>query len=95
MEAVLNETQVKDILGVSLACLRRWRLLGQGPRYRKVGSRVKYRPADVTLWFEKQPTGGDGQRLEKARRVPVHSMAVSRTKAASKSYAAIETASAA
>jgi len=37
MNALLTETQVSEQLQVSLACLRRWRLHGEGPQYLKVG----------------------------------------------------------
>lgn len=43
METLLNETQVSQKLQVSLACLRRWRLLGAGPEYIKVEPLVRYR----------------------------------------------------
>lgn len=67
MEALLDETQVSELIGFSLACLRRWRLIGEGPEYKKVGSRVKYRPEDLAQWVDKQPSGGNGHRLEPAR----------------------------
>ncbi len=45
--SLLNEKQVSDLLGVSLACLRRWRWLKQGPAFVKLGSAVRYRPEDL------------------------------------------------
>jgi hypothetical protein len=44
MEKLMNETEVSEFLGVSLACVRRWRLFGEGPEYKKVGPLVRYRP---------------------------------------------------
>jgi len=67
MEALMNETQVSEMLQVSLACLRRWRLLGEGPEYKKVGPLVRYRPESVADWVNRQPSGGDGQRFEPNR----------------------------
>jgi predicted DNA-binding transcriptional regulator AlpA len=62
MDSLLNETQVSERLQVSLACLRKWRLLGQGPQYLKVGPLVRYRPEAVEQWVEQLPTGGNGRR---------------------------------
>lgn len=67
MESLLNETQVAEVLQVSLACMRRWRLMGQGPEYRKVGPLVRYRREDLERWIESQPSGGNGHRIEDAR----------------------------
>jgi hypothetical protein len=67
MEALMNETQVSEMLQVSLACLRRWRLLGEGPEYKKVGPLVRYRPESVADWVNRQPSGGNGQRFEPRR----------------------------
>ena len=58
---LLNEMEVASLLTVSVATIRRWRLLGQGVRYMKVGSAVRYRPEDVTAWLNSRPTGGDKQ----------------------------------
>lgn len=57
-ESLLNEHDVARITGLSIASVRRWRLLSQGPRYLKIGSAVRYRPTDVTAWLESRPTGG-------------------------------------
>src|SRR5260370_31763824 len=62
METFMNETQVSEKIQVSLACLRRWRHLGEGPQYVKVGPLVRYRPEAITKWAETLPTGGNGHR---------------------------------
>jgi predicted DNA-binding transcriptional regulator AlpA len=62
MEALLNETHVSEKLQVSFACLRRWRLLGAGPQYIKVGPLVRYRPESIDQWIEALPTGGNGRK---------------------------------
>jgi predicted DNA-binding transcriptional regulator AlpA len=56
---LLNDRQVADFLGVSLATVRRWRLLGQGPRYLKLGASCKYKVSDVAAWLESRPSGGE------------------------------------
>jgi predicted DNA-binding transcriptional regulator AlpA len=55
---LLNEYGVSEILGVSVATIRRWRLLRQGPKYIKVGSSVRYKREDVAAWLDSRPTGG-------------------------------------
>ena len=56
---LLNESQVAQKLGVSIATVRRWRVLKVGPRFRKIGSAsVRYALADLKAWVESQPSGG-------------------------------------
>jgi predicted DNA-binding transcriptional regulator AlpA len=59
IENLVNEREVARITGMSLATVRRWRLLGKGPKYLKVGSAVRYRPEDVAAWIASRPTGGE------------------------------------
>jgi hypothetical protein len=63
MDKLLTEIQVSDSLQVSLACLRRWRLRGEGPQYIKVGPLVRYRPQDLDDWIAALPSGGNGYRF--------------------------------
>jgi len=56
-----TEKQVSKQLNVSVASLRRWRLLKRGPQFIKVGSLVRYRPEDIERWLSDLPIGGDGQ----------------------------------
>jgi hypothetical protein len=55
---LLNDREVANFLRVSTATVRRWRLLGQGPRFRKLGSSVRYEFVDLEKWLNAQPTGG-------------------------------------
>lgn len=66
LETLLNERDVARITGLSLASVRRWRFLRQGPKYLKINSAVRYRSEDVTAWLESRPTGG-GQPQSEAR----------------------------
>jgi predicted DNA-binding transcriptional regulator AlpA len=59
VENLLNEHDVARITGLSVASVRRWRLLRQGPRYLKIGSAVRYRSEDVKAWLASRPTGGE------------------------------------
>ena len=61
MESLLNEKEVARITGMSLASVRRWRIVGQGPRYIKLGAACRYRPEDLSSWLESLPSGGGHQ----------------------------------
>jgi predicted DNA-binding transcriptional regulator AlpA len=67
MESFLNEIQLSEKIHVSLACLRRWRLRGEGPQYVKVGPLVRYRPEAVAQWVETLPIGGNGRHAVRRR----------------------------
>lgn len=62
VEKLLNEHDLARITGMSVATVRRWRLFRQGPKYLKLGSAVRYQPADVAAWLKARPTGGEAQR---------------------------------
>jgi predicted DNA-binding transcriptional regulator AlpA len=59
IEALLNEHDVARLTGLSVASVRRWRLLRQGPRYLKIGAAVRYKPEDISSWLASRPTGGE------------------------------------
>jgi predicted DNA-binding transcriptional regulator AlpA len=58
-ESLLNEHDVARMTGLSVASMRRWRLLHQGPKFLKLGSAVRYSAADLAAWLESRPSGGD------------------------------------
>ena len=55
----LNEKEVAQIYNLSVTTLRKWRLLGRGPRFVKLGRSVRYSAADLAGWLESRPFGGD------------------------------------
>lgn len=48
----MTVSDVADALRVSEGTLRNWRLAKRGPRFAKVGGRVRYREEDVAGWIE-------------------------------------------
>jgi predicted DNA-binding transcriptional regulator AlpA/DNA-binding cell septation regulator SpoVG len=58
IDKLLNEHDVARITGLSVASVRRWRLLRQGPKYLKIGAAVRYKPEDISAWLESRPNGG-------------------------------------
>jgi predicted DNA-binding transcriptional regulator AlpA len=59
IETLLNEHDVARITGLSVASVRRWRLLRRGPKYLKIGAAVRYKPEDISAWLESRPTFGE------------------------------------
>ena len=49
---VLNEHEAASMLGCSAALLRKWRRLGDGPSYSKLGRLVRYRQEDIQAFLE-------------------------------------------
>ena len=51
---LLTETEVAGMLNLQVATLRRWRWMGQGPRFIKIGAAVRYDPQDITAFIVAQ-----------------------------------------
>ena len=62
IQPLITEHEVASVTGLSVASVRRWRLLRQGPNYMKIGASVRYKPEDLAAWLESRPTGGEGVR---------------------------------
>jgi len=59
----LTQAALADRWNISPRTLERWRWLGQGPQYLKVGGQVRYRLADVEAYERNQlraSTAGTG-----------------------------------
>jgi hypothetical protein len=58
-----SDQQVSVFLGVSVATVRRWRALGQGPAWKRFGASngapIRYFRPDVMAWASAQAGGGD------------------------------------
>jgi predicted DNA-binding transcriptional regulator AlpA len=61
LQELLTERDVARITGLSVASVRRWRLLRQGPKYLKIGAAVRYRAEDISMWLKSRPSGGEQQ----------------------------------
>jgi predicted DNA-binding transcriptional regulator AlpA len=67
LESLVGEREVARCLAVSLATIRRWRLIGGGPKYLKIGNSVRYRPSEVNRFLETRPIlGGVSREVEHA-----------------------------
>ena len=52
MSNLLNETAAAEVLAMSVKTLRKWRLFGGGPVFRKIGTCVRYRVDDLEEFIE-------------------------------------------
>lgn len=48
-----NEQELADYLGISRKTLQKWRSLGLGPNYLKLGAKVVYRIEDVNAYIQR------------------------------------------
>ena len=60
LETLLNDHDVARVTNLSVASVRRWRLLRQGPKCLKIGAACRYKPEDVSAWLESRPSVGGG-----------------------------------
>ena len=51
-DRLLNEHEAAYRLGLKVATLRRWRWAGKPPRFLKIGSAVRYDPAELATFIE-------------------------------------------
>ena len=53
-----TDFETATLLGVSVATVRRWRLMGTRPRFRKFGGAVRYFREDIEAFTTSAPSGG-------------------------------------
>lgn len=51
---LLTVQETARLLRCSASSLNKWRLIGRGPHFVYVGSRVRYRPTDIAEYINKQ-----------------------------------------
>lgn len=51
---LLTEHEAAQQLNLSVLTLRRWRWSGHGPRFAKIGRSVRYSPAELRAYIERQ-----------------------------------------
>lgn len=55
MERYLDEKQVAMAYEIKVNTLRCWRNVGKGPRYYRIGRKVRYKPGDIEAFLEADP----------------------------------------
>ncbi len=53
-ESLKNEVEAAALLNIAVPTLRRWRWSGDGPRFAKIGRAVRYDPAELRAYIERQ-----------------------------------------
>jgi hypothetical protein len=61
-ENLLSEHDVARIVRLSVAAIRRWRLVNSGPPFLKLGSAVRYDPRALREWLTSHHAGGERGR---------------------------------
>lgn len=54
LEPLLGATKVARLLGIEEQTLGAWRRRGYGPRWYRVGKKVKYAEEDLRAWLDAQ-----------------------------------------
>ncbi len=52
LQKLLTEQEVASLTGISKPTLRRWRRLGSGPPFLRLGGLVRYDPAELRRWLK-------------------------------------------
>lgn len=55
-DALLCGKQLGRRLSISCRTIENWRSLGKGPKYIRIGGRVKYQMSDVLDWLKREQT---------------------------------------
>jgi predicted DNA-binding transcriptional regulator AlpA len=50
-DILLPPSAAAERLHLKTRTLMKWRMSGKGPRYSKIGSRIRYRAADIEQWL--------------------------------------------
>lgn len=68
----LTEPELSEYWGVKRKTLQKWRSLGVGPTYIKIGARVIY-PRESVIWFERERLfRGSGTRIDPTEAMNKH-----------------------
>lgn len=60
---LLKDPEVAEMLGgLHPGTLRLWRLAGKGPKYLKIGHKVRYRRETVEAWLAAQERSGTNEQ---------------------------------
>lgn len=68
LEPLLDPGRVARLLGVEVDTLGAWRRKGYGPRWYKIGKKIKYAESDLRTWMHAQTGPADGQRTTRGYR---------------------------
>jgi predicted site-specific integrase-resolvase len=49
---LLNEQELCDWIRIKVITVRKWRIVGRGPLFQRIGTLVRYRRGDVQAWLD-------------------------------------------
>jgi hypothetical protein len=58
LQSLMSDVDLAAFFGVKVSTIRKWRILGIGPRWIKMGRLVRYRPDDALAFLESRSSGG-------------------------------------
>jgi hypothetical protein len=70
MDQLLTEREAAKVLRISVQLLRKWRALGEGPEYIKLGKCVRYAEHSLARFLAQRASTGSAKHEE--ARNPVH-----------------------
>ncbi|TAH37829.1 MAG: DNA-binding protein [Alphaproteobacteria bacterium] len=68
----INQKELSERLGVSCRTLERWRWIGIGPRFIKIGGRVRYRLCDIETYEHSRLCQATSDRYYFDEQMPIH-----------------------
>jgi hypothetical protein len=63
LAGLVDEHRAAELLDLCVETLRRWRRLGRGPHFRKLGTAVRYAPADLIAFVQAGERSSTGTRV--------------------------------
>jgi len=54
LEPLLDQVRVANLLGIEVETLGAWRRRGYGPRWYRIGKKIRYAAADIRDWMSAQ-----------------------------------------
>ena len=58
LPSLMSDVELAAFFGVKVSTIRKWRILGTGPRWIKLGSLVRYKIDDALAFLDSRPSGG-------------------------------------
>ena len=59
---LLTQQQTAQALLLSTRTLERWRVMGLGPKFVRMGVSIRYRAGDVVAWIERQTVSSTSEK---------------------------------
>lgn len=64
LEKLLTDKDLEEKSIAGVQTLKKWRREGRGPRFLRIGHKIRYRASDVAEWLESRAEGGERKQAE-------------------------------